>query len=408
MLSRAFRNRDRMLGLLGVLDLAFPLTLAAHFDPSVGALGDRASTFFFLPLALSFSLIIQRHPRVTRRPAERHEPIRPAVLVALIGGTVVAYVGGTLLGSSPDWQRLPGPYLVSAEARTQDPETIAAVDWAVTHLAAGSRVVADRVPANLLASQARLWPVTQAQHGLVPASLYFSPTWIPQDTAIVKGLHLDYLYVDARLADSLPHVGFYIAAGETKTATRISPADVNKFAHVAGLRAVYHHGPVTIYDTSRLGVKARWSGFLGYYRMGLGPWDAIAGAAAAFLILLVRRRLAWVKSTALDVGVLGTALAVIAVTIFIGGVLLGLRLMPGPAFTLGAVETAVVILVAQRWEVGLRLVPRLPLPRRMDPLVLLGIIVGVAGLVIALRAAWITDVTDVHAILRAVSAAQPY
>jgi len=142
--------------------------------------------------------------------------------------------------------------------------------------------------------------------------------------------------------------------------------------------------------------------------MGLGPFDLILGAVFAIVILLIPRRLAWVRPTARDIGVLGTTLAVIAIVIFIGAVLLGLRIMPGPAFTLGAVETTVVILVAQRWEDGLRLVPRLPLPRRMDPLVLLGIIVGVAGLVIALRAAWITDVTDVHAILRAVSAAQPY
>jgi hypothetical protein len=81
--------------------------------------------------------------------------------------------------------------------------------------------------------------------------------------------------------------------------------------------------------------------------------------------------------------------------------------MPGPTFTLGAVETAVVILAAQRWKDGLRLIPRLPFPRRLDPLILFGVIVGAAGLAIALRAAWIPDVTDVHAILRAVSAAQP-
>ena len=174
MLSRAFHNRDRMLGLLGALNLAFPLTAASHFDPSVGELGDRAATFLFLPLALSCSLIIQRHPRVTRRPAGTHNPFRPAMLIALIGGTAIVYLGGTLLGSSPDWNRLPGPYLASADFRTQDPETLAAVDWAATHLPTGSTVAADRVPAVLLGSQARLWPVTSPQQGFVPSQLYFS------------------------------------------------------------------------------------------------------------------------------------------------------------------------------------------------------------------------------------------
>ena len=109
--------------------------------------------------------------------------------------------------------------------------------------------------------------------------------------------------------------------------------------------------------------------------MGLGrPLDAILGAVVVLLILLIRRRLAWVKSTVRDIGALGTALAVIAITIFVGGALLEFRLMPGPAFTLGAVATSVVILAVRRRMDGLRLVPRLPFPHRLDPLVLLGVV----------------------------------
>jgi hypothetical protein len=324
------------------------------------------------------------------------------MLIALIGGTAIVYLGGTLLGSSPDYSRLPGPYLPSADFRTQDPETLAAVDWAGRHLPTGSTVVADRVPAVILGSQ-QLWPVTNPQQGFVPAQLYFSTTWGPQQTAIVKGLHIDYLYVDARLADSLPYLGYYFSQGETAKPTRITVADVAKFAHVPGLKAVYHHGPVTIYDTSGLGVAAKQAGFTGDRRMGLGPLDAILGAVVVLLILLLRRRLAWVKSAARDIGVLGTTLAVMALTIFVGGVLLEFRVMPGPAFTVGAVATSVVILAVRRRRDGLRLVPRLPFPHRLDPLILLGVVTGAAGLAIAIQAAWITDVADVNAILRALT-----
>ena len=409
LLSQAFRNRDRMVGLLGALDLAFPLTAASHFDPNVGEFGNRAATFLFLPVALSCSLIIQRHPRFTRRPASSHNPFRPIMIIALIGATAITFLGGTLEGSSPDWNRLPGPYLPSADFRSQDPETLAAVDWAATHLPLGSTVVADRDPAVLLESQARLWPATNPQQGFVPSQLYFSDTWGHQQTAIVKGLHIDYLYVDTRLADSLPMLGYYFAQGETPTPTRLTVADLAKFAHVPGLKAVYHHGPVTIYDTSGLGVSPEWNGFRGYHRMGLGPLDAILGAAVTLLIFLFRRRLVWVKSTARDLGVLGTTLAVIALTIFVGGALFYLRVMPGPAFTLGAVATSVVILAVRRRMAGLRLVPRLVFLHRLDPrallqpLVLLGVVAGAAGLAIAIYAAWITDVVDVNAILRAVT-----
>jgi hypothetical protein len=243
--------------------------------------------------------------------------------------------------------------------------------------------------------------------------LYFSATWGPQETAIVKGRHIDYVYVDTRLADSLPYVGYYISQGETTKPTRITVADVAKFAHVPGLKAVYHHGPVTIYNTSGLGVVPKRAGFTGYQTMGLGPLDAILGAAVVLLILLIRIRLAWVKSAARDIGVLGTALAVIAVTIFICGALFEFRLMPGPAFTLGAAAASVVILAVRRQMNGLqlvprrmgdlRLVPRLPFLHRLDPLILLGVVSGVVGVAIAIHAAWITDVADVNAILRAVS-----
>jgi hypothetical protein len=409
MLSRAFHNRDRMLGLLGALNLAFPLTAASHFNPSVGELGDRAATFLFLPLALSCSLIIQRHPRVIRRPDGTRNPFRPAALIALVGGTTIIYLGGILLGSSPDWSRLPGPYLVSADFRTQDPETLAAVDWAATHLPAGSTVTADRVPAVLLESQARAWPVTQRQQGFVPAQLYFSAAWGRQQTAIVKGLHIDYLYVDRRLADSLPYLGYYFTQGETVKPIRITVADVVKFAHVPGLKVVYHHGPVTIYDTAGLGIPPERMGFLGYRAMGRGPFDAVVGAVVVLLFFGIRRRLAWVTSTARDIGVLGTTLAVMATTIFIGGALFALRLMPGPAFTVGAVATAVVILAVRRRMDGLPLVPPLPFLHRLatrvllEPLILLGVGAGAAGLAIAVYAAWITDVADVNAILRAVT-----
>ena len=103
--------------------------------------------------------------------------------------------------------------------------------------------------------------MTGPQHGFVPSQLYFSGTWGPQQTAIVKGLHIDYLYADTRLTGSLPMLGYYFSQGETPEPRRISMADVAKFAHVPGLKAVYHHGPVTIYNTSGLGVVSKRAGF---------------------------------------------------------------------------------------------------------------------------------------------------
>ena len=228
LLQRAFRNRDRILGFLGVLCLAYPSTLVAHFIPEVGELGDRASTFFFFPLALACSLVILRDPRVAKRPyrtARTYRRQHPLWLLSLISLTTLAYAGAIFLGGGPLWALLPGPYMVSADAHTQDPETLAAVQWAAMHLPAGSRIVADRTPADLLAGEAGLWPVVMPTHGLQPASLYFSKVWGPEQTAIVRGLDIRYLYVDQRLSESLPEEGYYnIYVGETPTPERISAA----------------------------------------------------------------------------------------------------------------------------------------------------------------------------------------
>jgi hypothetical protein len=402
LLSRAFRQRNRMLGLLGALCLAYPITLAAHFIPSAGDIGNRASTFLCLPLALSCSLVMRRAPGGEKKPGERRHS--PAVVVLSMGLVVGVYMGGVMLGVGPDWSILPGPYLVTAEARTQDPETLAAVRWAAAHLPPGSRIVADRVPADLLAAQARLWPVMAPEHGLEAAQLYFAGGWGPNQTAIAKGLHINYLYVDQRLADSLPYDGFYFYPGESSRQVHITAADLAKFAYVPGLRAVYHHGPVTIYNTAGLGIAPVHEGFVGERPMGLGTLgDALWGAVMAGLVLALRRRLAWVRSTAQDIGPLGVGVSVMAVTTLVGGVLFGLRLMPGPAFTVGAVITALVILVVERKRARERLLHRIPLPRGLDPLVILGILAGIAGLAISIHAAWTVDVTAVNAILRAVA-----
>jgi hypothetical protein len=403
LLSRAIRNRDRTLGLLGILCSASPITLAAHFVPSAADMGDRASTFFFLPLALSCSLVVMRDPRVVRYspPRRRHAS---AVLASLICVTSVAYTGGVLLGSGPDWEKLPGPYLVSADPRTQDAETLAAVRWASTHLSPGAEVVADRVPADLLESQARLWPVTVPQHRLDPAWLYFSTTWSSLQTGIVKGLKIQYIYVDQRLAGSLPHVGFYFYRGETAEPRHITADAMTKFSHVSRLRAVYRHWPIAIYDTSGLGVKSQAKGFIGERTMGLGRvGDALLGALAGDLIMLYRRRLTWVESAFRDIGAVGSAITVAAVCIFAAGILFEFCSMPGPSFSGGVVVTVLLVAAVERRLSGKRLLPHITLAPRLDYiLILLGILFGLFGIAAGIHAAWLIDVNAVEAILRKV------
>lgn len=399
-LARGFRRRNRMLALMGVLTLAYPLALAAHFVPTAADLGDRSSTFLFLPFALACSLVLTTSPGVSWRIVRRPGPAVWLFLAALLAGT---YMGGVMLGAGPNWEILPGHYLVSAEMRTQDPETLAATQWAASHLPAGSRIVADRVPADLLAGQGRLWPVVVPEHGLEAAQLYFADAWGPSQTAIVRGLHIHYIYVDRRIASSPPQDGFYFYPGETAKPVRITADDLSKFAQVRGLTVVYHHGPVTIYNTIGLGVTPLREGFTGQHPMGFGGLgDGLLGAMTAGIILLLRRRMTWIRSAAQDLYPLGIALSAMALTVLVGLALFESRLMPGPGFTVGAGCAALVALVILRPWRGKNVSALTLISHKPDPLICLGLLIGAVGLALSLRVAWAVDETAVSAILRSV------
>jgi hypothetical protein len=140
-----------------------------------------------------------------------------------------------------------------------DAETLAAVRWAGDELPAGSRITADRVSSILLASQAGLWPVVKDdEKQLYPPRLYFADEWGPRESELARGLYLRYLYVDRRLAQELPHNGAYFYKGETEGPQQLTQAELTKFDNVRGIRTVYRHGPISIYDLSGLNIPAVW------------------------------------------------------------------------------------------------------------------------------------------------------
>jgi hypothetical protein len=290
----AERNRERVRPhLLVVLFTALlPPIFALRLLPSGGELGDRATSFIFLAFSLSAGVVL------ARGSVDRHWQTRlvrwgSAALVTL------AVLGGFLLGSGPDWARLPGPYLVSADNRSMDPETLAAADWASAHLPPGSRVGADRVGSILLASQARLWPVTHERGWDIP-SLYFADDWSQDQTDAVGGLRLRYLYVDDRLATQLPSLPGYVYRGETPEPQRLTHAELAKFDDVPGMAVAYRHGPVTIYDLSGLGVPTELEGWIGH------PSTPTGTGLQLIIGVLVGTAIVWVTRTAPG-GVLGRA-----------------------------------------------------------------------------------------------------
>lgn len=407
LLRRAFRQRRTGIGMLGLISIVYPVTIAAHFLPSTGSMGDRASTFMFLPLAVAIAVVLAGDGRMPT-PGRAGRLVRGRgriVFAALIG---IAYVGGILLGAGPDWYFLPGKYLVVADERSQDPYTLAAVKWAASDLKPGTRVLADRVSADLLSGEARLWPLLNPENGVDISDVYFSPTWSSYQTNELRKLHVADIYVDQRYSQSLPQEGYYIFEGETSPERRLTTGDLSKFAHVRGLKAVYHQGPITIYSTAGLGVVPQQSGFTGQRSLGFGAiGDSVLGAFVVLAAYLGRRRLKRVLAATAGAGAVGLLAAGVSLVTLAGFALFGLGIMPGPWFTVGGGVMAVAAWTTDRL--------RNRRPRRAGrersresshwrvdlPLVIAGLWLVVVGATICLHAAWVLDVLDVRLILSA-------
>ena len=120
--------------------VAYPALQLARVVPSAAEVADRASTFVTMAMALVVAAWIA--PRLHTFGSY------------VVPGLLVLILGGTLLGSGPDWQRVPGPYLAGAEQRSVDAETIAVAQWV------------GRVPARATPT----WPPTRRSAGCCPTS----------------------------------------------------------------------------------------------------------------------------------------------------------------------------------------------------------------------------------------------
>ncbi|BBZ79185.1 hypothetical protein MANY_45220 [Mycolicibacterium anyangense] len=249
--------------LLLFLVVLLPVLMAARVVPKGGEIFDRSSSFLFLP----FSLLVGHYAVRFWWHEPRHAPTAArwrsgtARITAIVLASLM-FVGGYILGSGATWSRLPGEYLVSADSRSMDSETLAAVEWARQNLPPGSRMSADRVNETLFAARAGLWPILKRRDADVP-SLYFADDWGEKETETARILQLRYLYVDRRWAEQLPHLGSYFFKGETPEVQQLTDWELTKFDTVPGITLLYRHGPTSLYDLKGLGVQELRNGWYG-------------------------------------------------------------------------------------------------------------------------------------------------
>lgn len=238
------RYRPNPLALaLALAALAYPASLAFRFTQAGGEASDRAAgaLFFAIAFVLAAAVARLRWPRTGSW-------FRHSILTSL---ATALFLGEVIVGTGPSWMRLPGPYLVSSDARSIEPRGIAAARWTLDTLGPGNRIGADRINRLLLGTYGEQYVVAHVSDGIDISPLFFSLGYGLVQQDIVQQTGIRYLVVDRRLSDGLPGLGIYIEAPESEANRHTQPLDpaaLAKFDRLLGISRLYDNGDIVIYQ----------------------------------------------------------------------------------------------------------------------------------------------------------------
>jgi hypothetical protein len=303
--------------------VAFPALQLARFSEAAAEVADRASTFVFMAMALVVGGWLASRLTMLRR--------------LFVPAAVLLLLGGTILGSGPDWQRVPGPFLAGAEQRSVDSTTVAVGEWAGRYLPDGSNVAADATFSRVLPNFADVTAVTQPAGFDSVTPMFISESFDQTSLQLILRNEVDFVVVDTRLVGETVRSGAFFegGAGYGDAAATVTPEMVAKFAEEPGFELVLD-GPVKIYDVRSLrGVPAPFEdrpspGLPGTWT----PWQVGVTAGLLLVGVVLRRRTldlrrfragdAWryavVLPSAMVVGALGVVLAFAPVAGAVGAV----------------------------------------------------------------------------------------
>jgi hypothetical protein len=252
--------------------VAYPVLQLARFAPSAAEVADRASTFVTMAMALVVGAWLA--PRLRRFGLL----VVPALLLLIMGGT--------LLGSGPDWQRVPGPYLAGAEQRSIDSETVAVAQWVGEYVPPGSRIAADSTFNRLLPNFAPVTTITQPAGYDSMTPLFIAHSVDQTVLKLVLQNDVDFIVVDTRLVGQTVRSGCFFEAscGYGPDAMTIKADQVTKFEDQQGFDLVLD-GPVRVYDVRPL--RGAEQTYVHEDPPGIpGTWTPYQVAATAVLLLI--------------------------------------------------------------------------------------------------------------------------
>lgn len=221
----------------------------------------RALLLIFASIAYAFGSATVRMPQPRWR--------RLLQAAVFLGWSCVLFAGGVVTGVGPTSRVLPGPYRVSADARSVEPQGVDAATWARAFLGPDNRIATDRVNKVLMGAYGEQYVVNGASDHIDVSAIILEPQVNDYVIEMLRRGNIRYVIVDRRLSTGLPVVGVYVEEGESDAfhhTTPVDPATLVKFDGLPGVTRVFDSGDIVIYDVLGLENGSLPAGFDGVGR----------------------------------------------------------------------------------------------------------------------------------------------
>ena len=232
----------------GIVSLFYPLTPVFHLTNSGSDITARTATFLFIPLSCILAIFLTQFWLARLLRWKQTTLITCAI--------TVVFLGGLIIGAGPPWSLLPGgPYFVSADAHSIEPQGVQTAIWARSYLGPDNRIATDRTNQILMSTYGDERIVPGQLDNIDMSPIFFSSHLGPNELAILKRAKVRYLVVDLRMAFAYPKFGFYFGPYEPDAFHHIAPIDLEaltKFSTIPQINRVYDSGDIVIYDIGGL------------------------------------------------------------------------------------------------------------------------------------------------------------
>lgn len=233
---------DALLIALATPAIGYPATLALRFVSVGSELASRAVAFLFVGMVFVLAVGLVWSPWLRWTGSARRWLVTGFISIVFASGLVVGW---------PNWARLPGPYLVSADTRSIEAEGRAAADWTREALGPNNRLAADRINRLLQSAYGQQRIVHGLADGVELAPVFQSDQFGPREIELLRRGRVRYLVVDRRLSIALPVLGMYFDPTEPGAFGYVQPISrtaLDKLDGLFGIDKIYDSGNIAIYD----------------------------------------------------------------------------------------------------------------------------------------------------------------